>query len=59
MIGLALAAKTCPKRPQPFKKVNNGQAFPYEATLFSFFDAVGSRYRKARLQKELCKYSKI
>ena len=29
-LGLALAAKTCPHRPQAFKTVNNGQAFPWE-----------------------------
>ena len=27
-IGLAIAAKARPHRPQAFKKVNNGQAFP-------------------------------
>ena len=28
-VGLALAGKTCPHRPQPFKKVHISQAFAY------------------------------
>ena len=27
-LGLALVPKTCPRRPQAFNKVNNGQGFP-------------------------------
>ena len=27
-LGLTLVARTCPRRPQAFKKVNNGHAFP-------------------------------
>ena len=36
-LGLALAAKMCPHRPQAFKKVENGQAFPSEFFFFHFF----------------------
>ena len=44
LIGLALAAITCPHRPQSFKKVDN---------------TADSRYPKARLQHTSRKYSKI
>ena len=27
-LALALVAKTCPHRPQAFKRANNGEAFP-------------------------------
>ena len=32
--GLALVVTTCPRRPQAYKKANNGQALPWETILF-------------------------
>ena len=47
-----------PHRPQSFKTVNNGPAFPQEDNflLFYFFDAPGFRFPKARPQKASRKY---
>ena len=47
-------AKTCPHRPQVFKKLNKDQAFPQ-----AFFFQVFSRYSKARMQSFSGKCSKI
>ena len=46
-LGLARVAKTCPRRPQAFKKVKNGQAFPNEKKV-PFFIA----------ERAVCRYSK-
>ena len=50
-LGLALMAKTCSHRPQAFKKLNNGQAFPEEKnSIFHFFSGrTDDRYSKACL----------
>ena len=55
-LGLALAAKTSPHTPEYFKKVNNGQAFPWEDF---FFNAAAPMYPKARTQNVTRKYVKI
>ena len=36
-LGLALAPKTCPHRPQAFKKLKIGGAFPQENIIFTRF----------------------
>ena len=59
-LGLALVAKTCPYRPQAFKKVNNGQAFPYEENICFFIFSWTSRLQvlQGMSQKNSRKYSK-
>ena len=42
---MAPAAKTRPHRLQAFKKVNNGQAFPQEETMFSFLVTMYSQFQ--------------
>ena len=61
-LGLALlkVAKSCPHRPQAFKKVNNGQAFPQEKQFFSFStERAHCSYSKACLTKVSRIYLKI
>ena len=61
LMGLALGAKTCPHRPQAFKKVNNGQVFPLGNKHFVFCfpsKRAECRYSTACLKKISRKYSK-